>query len=100
MMVPSAPLKAVDDIMTRLIFSQDAEKRPPHKLHIPATLSINFVPPSEDHKSLAKNFADEKLKGIPIEQVTQAAKELASTLLQSMPDIFPTYRRLDSVIVW
>jgi hypothetical protein len=98
MMVKAEPLRDVDDIMTSLILSRGTDC-PDLKRHVPATLSENFVAPERDH-SVDVRALIEKVKGVPIGQVSQMAKEIALTLLRSMGDIFPTYRRVDSVIAW
>ena len=90
MKVPSDPLKSVDDLMTSLILSQEAS-HPSHKRHVPATHSTDFVPLNEEYTAKAKTLTTEMLEGIPIKQLTQAAREMALALVQSMPEIFPTY---------
>jgi hypothetical protein len=99
MMVKSEPLRDVDDLMTSLVLSQGTN-RPAHKLHVPATHSKDFTRPNQDYSTNAKALIEEKLKGIPIGQVSEVSREIAKILLQSMGDIFPSYRRLDSVIEW
>ena len=99
MMVTSGPLRDVDDVMTSLVLSRGTN-RPACRLHVPATHSKNFVRPKEDYTANAKALIEEKIKGIPIEQVSKVSSEMASTLLQSMGDIFPIHRRVDSVIEW
>ena len=85
--------------MTSLILSQEAS-HPSHKRHVPATHSTDFVPLNEEYTAKAKTLTTEMLEGIPIKQLTQAAREMALALVQSMPKIFPTYWRLNSLIEW
>ena len=99
MMVTSEPLRDVDDVMTSLVFSRGTS-RPAFRLHVPTTHSKDLVRPKEDYKANAKALIEEKIKGIPIEQVSKAASEIALTLLQLMGDIFPIYRHVGSVIEW
>ena len=99
MMVKSEPLRDVNDVMTSLVLSQGTN-RPEHRLHIPATHSKDFVRLKEEYTASAKALIQEKIKDIPIKQVSKVAKEIASTLLQSMGDIVPVYRCVDSVIEW